>query len=414
MAKNAGPLQVRNIVVPAVVLLLLSGYLIFTIVIFRSILENQRAVHELQVSYYRLEAVRGDIPPEEETYFYADRLAQRRQEFERGISRVWGRPFFQEMKKYDPGLAALMQKLRLLSSRYSGSSMHNMPLPPGRATKRELEENLAGLYRYISEYGNRQMSTLWMANFFITAVFVLYTIVLFSLYLRNRYTEAIELRVRAMGRAYITRLEMTKNQIAYDIHDMVIQELGSARLKLRAYLEEAESRNPFLEDAHRSVETSIDTLRGIINGMQQWDVRVYSLAQALRHLIDEEAEKAPFALTLKTGGLHKLRLPEEHKVQILSVVHEALSNVKKHAEARDVVVSAVLVGNRLEIRVKDDGKGFDLGSPSYSEEGSHIGLVSMEERARIIGGSLTVRSRINRGTVIRLTIPLEQLASGGV
>jgi signal transduction histidine kinase len=115
----------------------------------------------------------------------------------------------------------------------------------------------------------------------------------------------------------------------------------------------------------------------------------------------------PFSMTLKTAGLQGIRLSEEHKAQSLAIVHEALINAKKHAKASEVTVSAVAAGSRIEIRVRDDGQGFRTDTVSSSREGDHIGLVSMEERARIIGGTLAVRSKPKSGTVVRLSIPLE-------
>jgi signal transduction histidine kinase len=399
--------QIVNLMIPVVVLLLLTGYIIFTNLIFRSILENQHVVHKLQISYYRLADIRNSEPPDSKGFDYGTRVSRRGEEFVEGIVRLWNRPFFKEMRKFDPNLEVLMHTLLLASSSYTSTAAENMDRAELRETERLLEKRLGELYGYINEHGRQQMSTLGMANLFVTAVFILYTILLFSLHIRNRYIETMEMRVRAMGRAYIRRLEVMKKHIAYDIHDTVIQELGSSRLLLRQAVEESPHENSSVEDAIDSIEKSIDTLRAIINGIQQWDVRVYSLTQALRHLVDDLSHGMPFSMTLKTAGLQGIRLSEEHKAQSLAIVHEALINAKKHANASEVTVSAVAAGSRIEIRVRDDGQGFRTDTVSSSREGDHIGLVSMEERARIIGGTLAVRSKPKSGTVVRLSIPLE-------
>ncbi len=407
MAGSTRRFQIINLVIPVVVLLLLTGYIIFTNFIFRSILENQHVVHKLQISYYRLADIRNDDPPPSKGFDYGTRVSKRGEEFVEGIVRLWNRPFFKEMKKYDPNLEVLMHTLLIASTSYTSAAAENMDKARLRETERVLEEKLERLYGYINEHGRQQMSMLGMANLFVTAVFILYTILLFSLHIKNRYSEAMETRVRAMGRAYIRRLEVMKKQIAYDIHDTVIQELGSSRLLLRQAVDHSPHENTSVEDAIDSIEKSIETLRAIINGIQQWDVRVYSLTQALRHLLDDLSHRMPFSMTLKTAGLHGIRLGEEHKAQSLAIVHEALINAKKHAKASEVTVSAVAVGSRIEIRVRDNGQGFKTDALNSPPDADHIGLVSMEERARIIGGTVTIRSKPKRGTVMSLTIHLD-------
>jgi signal transduction histidine kinase len=100
------------------------------------------------------------------------------------------------------------------------------------------------------------------------------------------------------------------------------------------------------------------------------------------------------------------RLPEvspDVAAVALRVLSEALTNVERHAAATVVTLEARVAGARLELVVTDDGRGFTAAGPP---EG-HFGLLLMRERARAVGGSLTVERATARGTRVVLDLPLE-------
>jgi signal transduction histidine kinase len=90
---------------------------------------------------------------------------------------------------------------------------------------------------------------------------------------------------------------------------------------------------------------------------------------------------------------------EDHELAVLRIVEEALHNALRHARARRIVVS---LGSDL-VEVSDDGDGFDPRRPELRAH--HLGLTSMEERARELGGRLEIRSAPGEGTTVRLETP---------
>ncbi|MDR7868844.1 MAG: histidine kinase N-terminal 7TM domain-containing protein [Sporomusaceae bacterium] len=105
-------------------------------------------------------------------------------------------------------------------------------------------------------------------------------------------------------------------------------------------------------------------------------------------------------------GLIAGRLPPTAEAQLLRIVQEALTNVRKHAGARHVKVVARRHGDMAEIRVEDDGRGFDPVQ-AVGKKGSY-GLRIMEERTEESGGRLSVESAPNAGTAVVITLPLAQ------
>jgi len=100
------------------------------------------------------------------------------------------------------------------------------------------------------------------------------------------------------------------------------------------------------------------------------------------------------------------RLNEAVEITTYRIVQEALNNVRKHSGASRVSVILRLLPGTLRLMVQDNGDGFDVAETREHQDG-HIGLMSMTERARDIGGWVTVESHRGRGTRIAVELPLE-------
>jgi signal transduction histidine kinase len=104
------------------------------------------------------------------------------------------------------------------------------------------------------------------------------------------------------------------------------------------------------------------------------------------------------------------RVPGEKQDVVLRVVQEAVANVMRHAAASELRVRLAYSGRRLTVSVTDDGVGFDIASDPAAYAG-HWGLLGMRERARSVGGDLTLRSAPGEGTTVRLSIPCSRATS---
>jgi signal transduction histidine kinase len=96
-------------------------------------------------------------------------------------------------------------------------------------------------------------------------------------------------------------------------------------------------------------------------------------------------------------------LPAEISTCLYRVAQEAIQNATKHSDSRDIVVKLTATADAIHLSVADSGRGFDQAGTGYN---AGLGLVSMAERARSMGGRLTVRSAANQGTRIEASIPL--------
>jgi signal transduction histidine kinase len=100
------------------------------------------------------------------------------------------------------------------------------------------------------------------------------------------------------------------------------------------------------------------------------------------------------------------KLDPDIETVLYRVSQEALNNIIKHAEAKHVIVRLELKQESIALYIKDDGKGFDVEEALMDYLEGRIGLLGMQERASIVGGSLSIQSRKGHGTVILAEIPL--------
>ena len=127
----------------------------------------------------------------------------------------------------------------------------------------------------------------------------------------------------------------------------------------------------------------------------------------LEQFVREWSGTFSIAADMECRGVEQLRLDPAVETHLYRVVQEALNNVYKHAQAQRVRVVVERRGTDLVVIVEDDGRGFDAGAVSRSQARG-LGLVSMRERAQIIGGTLDIESSPGGGTTIYLHLPITE------
>ncbi len=196
-----------------------------------------------------------------------------------------------------------------------------------------------------------------------------------------------------------------RERIGQDLHDGIIQALYGVGLFLEDVPElmdtdrpEAEAR---VDRAIDAIHESIRDIRGFIFGLRGDDEVEGTLADGVRRL-GEELERGSSA-TVLVRAMGDPRIDSADVAQILRLTREALSNVARHAAATHVEVVVRAYDDRVELRITDDGSGFDTSAPPRP---GHHGLGNMRARALELGATLTVESHPGTGTTVRLSVPL--------
>lgn len=217
---------------------------------------------------------------------------------------------------------------------------------------------------------------------------------LLGLALANARLEAENLRATLMQERQI---------MAAEVHDAVAQDLTFLRMRL-PLLEQAiaacdgDQSRRYLDELRQALGRAHGSLRAIVTEFRTPpDPR--GLAHGLRAKVDQFAERSGLEVRLDNRA-PRLALAAAGESQVLHIVGEALSNIARHAHARRAWVRVDAPPGRVEVSIEDDGAGV-----SARPAPGHYGLEIMAERARRIGGKLTVEPRSGGGTVVRLTIP---------
>jgi two-component system nitrate/nitrite sensor histidine kinase NarX len=206
-------------------------------------------------------------------------------------------------------------------------------------------------------------------------------------------------------------------RLAREIHDGLAQTLGFLKLQMaqmQGYLERSELQRlqqmlkvsyETLADAYQDAREAIDGLRVSVAGENGfvWP----QLGEWLQQVVAEFQDNVELqSLRINLVGIDsKISLSPEVHAQLIRIVQEALSNVRKHAQAEQVWVSCWEADGDLILEVRDDGKGFSAGDMPGS---ARYGLRGMRERAELIGADFQVISRPDQGTTIHVRLPLSE------
>jgi len=207
----------------------------------------------------------------------------------------------------------------------------------------------------------------------------------------------------------ITVQEDERRRIARELHDSLGQYLSALTLDL-ARVQTLQGTPPgvraelaHLQTLAAEIDAEMDRLTLELRPPALDDL---GLEDALRHYVQQWGAASDIAVEVVTRG-HSERLPLGAEATAYRVMQEALTNIRRHAQARHVSVILERGADVLRLIVEDDGVGFDPEAVARERSGGRqLGLVGMRERAALAGGTVTIESTPHNGTTIYLRIPL--------
>jgi signal transduction histidine kinase len=206
--------------------------------------------------------------------------------------------------------------------------------------------------------------------------------------------------------------EEERRRIARELHDQTSQSLTSLLVGLKMLAESSQSPE-VAEQAAQLRAIAAQTLEGVHNlavQLRPSDLDDMGLVAATEHMAKAFAGGLGIAVHFQALGMEGQRLPTAVETTIYRIVQEALTNVVKHASAANVDILLEHLGDRVVALVEDDGHGFDVEGALGRDRG-RLGLFGMQERAALVGGTLTIESS-ESGTTVLVEIPLGQHGQG--
>ncbi|AMK10270.1 PAS domain S-box protein [Pseudodesulfovibrio indicus] len=219
-------------------------------------------------------------------------------------------------------------------------------------------------------------------------------------------------RIQTLTQQLIRVQEDERQRIARDLHDNVAQDLSSIMLKMETLFDgqdcvaqELSARGASVAEVLRGCIASV---REIAYGLRPPALDQLGLVRALQNLSQDAGARYGFEVDFFSTGIDNVSLDFDVEINLYRMVQEAVRNICRHAEASKATVRLIKSHPDILIRIEDNGRGFSMEERlARADQDKRMGLRSMEERARLIGGVMDIQSLPGTGTRVVFKVPFE-------
>ena len=223
-----------------------------------------------------------------------------------------------------------------------------------------------------------------------------------------------ERRMQDSLRYYLSQItkvqEEERKRIARDLHDDTSQVLYALSRQVDNFTRDNVALTPkhatFLKELRQQLNNTLEGIRRFTQELRPPMLDDLGLSAALRWQVSDLEKRSGIEAELTVSGIER-RCPAEVELIIFRIVQEALRNVEKHAQASRVEVAIEFDEGKTKVSICDNGKGFDLrGSLADLPRTGKLGLAGMEERVRLLNGTLKIESKPGEGTRVMIAVPI--------
>jgi signal transduction histidine kinase len=218
-----------------------------------------------------------------------------------------------------------------------------------------------------------------------------------------------EARLRHLTSKVLSAQEDERGRLALELHDDLGQSLAVLKMQLRAIQRKAPPESSEvrenLENSLNFINEIIERIRRLSRNLRPTVLEELGLTPAVQHLFEEFCQEIQVILDLDDT---KDLLSLEAQLNIYRIFQESFSNITKYAQASRVSVSIKKQEGGVVFLVEDNGRGFDpqkIINENIADRG--LGLTAMDERARMLGGTLNIWSQEGQGTKITFNVPIQ-------
>jgi signal transduction histidine kinase/ligand-binding sensor domain-containing protein len=212
---------------------------------------------------------------------------------------------------------------------------------------------------------------------------------------------------QAFARQLLDSQELDRKRIASELHDGVSQTLVVIRNWARMGAPSAPDDSPTgkrLGDIAEAASQALGEVRHVVHDLLPLHLERMGFVEAVRDAAARVSDASGITITCRFDAVDR-ELSTETALRLFRVAQEGLNNVVKHSGATRASIEVTLEPAHVRLTIQDNGKGFDPGDVSPTSAGDGFGLVGMAERARMMGGDLTITSAPGRGTTIMISVP---------
>jgi two-component system sensor histidine kinase UhpB len=215
-------------------------------------------------------------------------------------------------------------------------------------------------------------------------------------------------RLQEVSRQVLQAQEVERRAIARELHDEIGQVLTAVSTNLQTIQlsSDAATLAERLNESVGLVDEALRQIRDLSLDLRPSMLDDFGLVPALEWFVDRQAQRSGFSAELAVEPA-ELRMPANLETTVFRVAQIALTNVARHAQATHLRVELRQDAAELELLIRDDGIGFDVAAAlERASRGATFGLLSMQERVRLVGGTLEITSTPGLGTEIRIRFPV--------
>jgi len=214
-------------------------------------------------------------------------------------------------------------------------------------------------------------------------------------------------QLQKLSRRLIGAQETERQRIARELHDDIGQTLSAVKMNLQSIRRSAgaSALASKIQESIEAVDQAIRRVRDLSVALRPSLLDDLGLVPALRWYLDRQAQKGGFRCRFATDDA--IEASSDVQTACFRIAQEALNNVVRHSGAHEVKVDLHQTDDVLVLTVTDDGRGFDVQiAVDRGGLDASLGLLGMRERARLLGGRVTVESTLRKGTTVRARIPM--------
>jgi signal transduction histidine kinase len=219
--------------------------------------------------------------------------------------------------------------------------------------------------------------------------------------------ELSEERLRALSRRLLEVQEEERRRLARDLHDDIGQVLTALKIQLESLARSAIGPAAQVQECVETTSHALERVRQLSLSLRPLQLDDLGLVAALRSHLDRQASVGGLKPHFDAAEAPSSAIAPEIETACFRVAQEAITNVLRHARARNLWLRLYTEDGRLGLSVRDDGAGFDLDvARRRAAAGGSLGVVGMEERAALARGHLELRTAPGQGTVLLATFPM--------
>jgi signal transduction histidine kinase len=232
------------------------------------------------------------------------------------------------------------------------------------------------------------------------------------LLLEQNVTEKLELeatleaerlaRQQVVTDAVISAQEHERREIGIELHDNINQILASARLYLGLVKSVVKENGNFIEETDKLINSAINEIRNLSHALIPPSLNESALLEALDHIIASTRKTSGLDISRSYHQLDESLMSDKLKLTIYRIVQEQFNNILKYAKANSVTVHLQKVDDRIQLRIADDGVGFDV-----NQQRKGVGLMNMKTRASLFNGELHILSAPGKGCELTVEMDCE-------